>query len=247
MWILLYLWVLCLPAPAQSHLDEIERRGLLRVGTPGDYPPFSLATGQDYAGFDIDLARLAGRKLGVRVEWIASPWSNLLQDLGEDRYDMAVGGITRTLERARQAGFTRALVSVGKVALVRRGEKLRYDKPEKINQPQVRVASNPGGTNESYAREHFGRAQVILFQDNLSIPGRLARGEVDVFVTDSLEASRAVSLNPDLAVAAPPWTQETLGWMVPRADQAWLNWLNLFLEECECNGSLARLRSQHGI
>jgi len=51
-------------------------------------------------------------------------------------------------------------------------------------------------------------------------------------------------LDPRLAVASAPWTEETLGWMTGRDDQAFLNWLNLFLEECEGDGTLKALRAQ---
>ena len=241
------VWLLCLPAPAQSHLEEIARRGTLRVGTTGDYPPFSLAQENGYQGFDIDLAVLAARKLGVEVQWVPTGWADLTRDLRADRYDLAVGGITRTLTRAREAGFSRPLVTVGKVPLVRRGDESRFDTPEEIDRPEVRVASNCGGTNESYARQHFAHAQLVLVEDNLAIPERLAGGQVDVFMTDSVEAARAVARDPRLALATQPWTRESLGWLTPRDDQAWLNWINLFLEECEGDGTLAELRHKHGF
>ena len=65
-----------------------------------------------------------------------------------------------------------------------------------------------------------------------------------LLVTDSLEAARASRRDARLAVASPPWTQETLGWLAPRDDQAFLNWLNLFLEEAVGDGTLTRLRAE---
>ena len=241
---LFLLLFLCLPVQAQSRLDEIVRRGLLRVGTTGDYPPFTLLSEGNYQGFDIQLAARAAQRLGVRVEYVPTRWASLLEDLGADRFDLAAGGITRTLERARRAGFTRPLATVGKCPLVRRGEEARFASEALVDRPEVRVAFNPGGTNESYARAHFPHAQLVRVDDNLTIPEKIAGGAVDVLVTDSLEAARASRLDARLAVASPPWTQETLGWMTGRDDQAFLNWLNLFLEECEGDGTLKALRAQ---
>lgn len=247
MHLLLLLLLLCLPVQAQSRLDEILRRGVLRVGTTGDYPPFTLLSQGGYQGFDVRLAALAGERLGVRVEYVATRWGTLVDDLRSDRFDVAVGGITRTLARARLTGFTRPLFTTGKCPLVRRGDAARFATPAQIDQPDVRIAFNPGGTNESYARLHFSHAQLVKVEDNLSIPDKIAGGEVDVLVTDSLEAARASRRDPRLAVAGPPWTQETLGWLAPRDDQAFLNWLNLFLEEAEADGTLSRLRGQFEI
>lgn len=240
---LFLLLLLCLPVQAQSRLDEVLRRGVLRVGTTGDYPPFTLLQGEAYQGFDIRLAALAGQRLGVRVEYVATRWGSLVEDLQAERFDLGVGGITRTLARARRAGFTRPLLTVGKCPLVRRGEEARFATLALIDRPEVRVAFNPGGTNESYARQQFHHARLIAVADNLAIPEKIAAGEVDVLVTDSVEAARASRRDGRLAVAAPPWTQETLGWLAPRDDQAFLNWLNLFLEEVEGDGTLARLRA----
>ncbi len=49
-----------------SRLDDILKRGTLRVGMTGDYAPFSLldsATGQ-FRGFDVDMAEALGKALG---------------------------------------------------------------------------------------------------------------------------------------------------------------------------------------
>ena len=58
--------------------------------------------------------------------------------------------------------------------------------------PRRRVAVNRGGILERWTRDRFGAAgggvvEVIAVDDNLSLPGRLERGEVDAFVTDSFE------------------------------------------------------------
>ena len=241
----LLLWIVYFlnsPGWAQSRLDEIARRGLLRVGTTGDYPPFTLLKDNDYDGLDIRLARLAAQRLGVRLEFVATRWGSLLEDLNADRFDVGVGGITRTLARARRAGFTRPIQTVGKCPLVRRAEASRFASLLLIDRPQVRVAVNPGGTNESYARQHLKRAQIMVIPNNLLIPAMIARGEVDVLITDSVEAERASRRDARLAVASKPWTQERLAWLTPRDDPAFLNWLNLFLEEAEADGTIEGLR-----
>src|SRR5882724_3538783 len=51
---------------------------VLRVGTSGDYPPFSI----DGRGFDVDVARELGRSLGVRIEWVRFRWPDLAAAIG---------------------------------------------------------------------------------------------------------------------------------------------------------------------
>ena len=59
-------------AQQASRLDEIIKRGSLRVGMTGDYLPFSSfdkSTSQ-FRGFDVDMAEALGKALGVKVEYV---------------------------------------------------------------------------------------------------------------------------------------------------------------------------------
>ena len=73
LYFLLAIIMILLPSIAlgqmKSRLDEITERGYIRVGTTGDYKPFSYlnpATNQ-YEGHDIDAAKKLGEALGVEV------------------------------------------------------------------------------------------------------------------------------------------------------------------------------------
>lgn len=246
--VLVLVLLLCCSAQAQT-LDAILARGELRVGTTGDYPPFSLAREGSFEGYDIALAELAAQALGVRLRLVRTTWPDLSKELAEGRFDLAVGGISRTLLRATRAGFTRPTFTTGKCPLMRAEDVGKYTSLASVDRPGVRVAVNPGGTNERYARESLRRATLVVVSDNLAIPGKIASGELDVMLTDSLEAARASRLDPRLAApfADRPWTVETLGLMTPRDDQAFLNWLDLFLEQKEADGTLADLRARYGL
>ena len=66
--------------PAPSRLDEIVKRGTLRVGMTGDYKPFTYldkAT-QQFTGFDVDMAEALGKALGVKVEYVPTAWPKLM-------------------------------------------------------------------------------------------------------------------------------------------------------------------------
>ena len=56
-------------------------------------------------------------------------------------------------------------------------------------EPPSRVAVNRGGILERWTRERFGggASEITAVDDNLSLPGRLERNEIDAFVTDSFE------------------------------------------------------------
>lgn len=86
---------------APSRLDEIVKRGTLRVGMTGDYKPFTYLdkTTQQFSGFDVDMAQALGKALGVKVEFVPTAWPKLMKDFEADQFDIAMGGVSVTLDR----------------------------------------------------------------------------------------------------------------------------------------------------
>lgn len=188
--VLLALFSLAAPAHADgARLDEIIKRGVLRVGTTGDYRPFTSldkASGA-YAGFDIDLAQSLGAALGVKVEFVATSWPHLAQDFDSGAFDVAMGGVSVTLDRAKRGFFSIPYMREGKTPIARCGDKDKFATLEDIDRSGVKVLSNPGGTNEKFDRAHFKTAEIVLHNDNTTLFDALAAGEGDVMVTDASE------------------------------------------------------------
>jgi len=88
-------------------LDRIRAAGVLRIGTTGDYTPFSLLQPDgSYQGADIDMAHDLAERLGVRLEFVPTVWVDLLDHFLADHFDIAMGGVTVTPERAEKACFS---------------------------------------------------------------------------------------------------------------------------------------------
>src|SRR6202451_573355 len=86
-----FLLAVSVHAQQPSRLDDIVRRGTLRVGMTGDYLPFTYldkATSK-FRGFDVDMAESLGKALGVRVEYVQTAWPQLNRDFETDDFDIA--------------------------------------------------------------------------------------------------------------------------------------------------------------
>ena len=112
-------------AQAGPRLDKIMEAKVIRVGTPGDYRPFAIKTDAGYSGHDIDVIETMAKELGVKIEYVPTTWPNLVKDLQDDKFDVAVGGITRNVtgpasgKRVTQASSIVKLAS-GASQMVRR-------------------------------------------------------------------------------------------------------------------------------
>src|SRR3954465_12859569 len=130
-------------------LARIRAAGVLRVGTTGDYTPFSLKQPDgSYQGADIAMGHDLGETLGGRVEFVPSVWVDLLDHLLDDRFDIAMGGVTVTAPRAEKAFFSVPTFVDAKRPLCRREDAERFTSVAAINRPGVRVVANPGSANE---------------------------------------------------------------------------------------------------
>jgi cyclohexadienyl dehydratase len=227
------------PAPAQaSRLDDILARGVLRVGTTGDYRPFTaLDKGSGaYSGFDIDLALSLGAALGVRIEFEPTSWPNLARDFESGLFDIAMGGVSVTLDRAKKGFFSNPYMREGKTPIARCADKDKYQTLAQIDRPEVKVIANPGGANERFARANLHAAQIAVYDDNLTIFDEIAKGQADVMITDASETRYQQKTHAGVLCAIHPDKPfdfaEKAYWMAPDpALKAFVDqWLHLSME-----------------
>jgi cyclohexadienyl dehydratase len=201
-------------------LDMIKARGTLIVGTPGDYRPFAIRNPDgSYEGADIDMAKGFAGKLGVRLEIVPTDWSKLQGDFDAGKFDIAIGGITVTPDRAAKGDFSVALLEDGKRPVVRCADKDKYVSIAAIDQPSTRVVVNPGAANEAFARANFHQAPIGVNPDNITVPDQIAAGKADVFVTDGIEVDLIARRHPGVLCAAAvpaPFTHLTKAWYFPK-------------------------------
>ena len=88
-------------------LQEIEDRGVLRAATDPAYPPQSFVNDQgEFEGFDIDVTKEIAKRMGVEVQWITPSWDVITSGNWAGRWDVSVGSMTVTPERARVLDFS---------------------------------------------------------------------------------------------------------------------------------------------
>lgn len=230
---------LCLQAKADSTIDKVIKAGTLRICTPGDYKPFSFALPEgNYEGLDIDLAESLAKSLGVKTTYVKTTWANLMDDFTAGKCDIAVGGISVTLERQKKASFSTAYMVNGKTPLVRCADVHRYQSIADINQPGVKVIANPGGSNEKFAKANFTKAQLTIHQENLTIFDEILKGHADVFVTEAAEAIVQQRLRPGLCAVNPtkPLQYSEDAFLLPRGDTVTKDYVDQWLHLIKATG-----------
>ena len=251
LWLLTPLIALSLTSPtfAAERLDRIMETQTLRVGTPGDYRPFSIKTADGYEGLDVDIIKRMAEELGVKIEFIDTSWPNLMKDLADNKFDVAIGGITRTRNRVLVTELLPAYAPFGKVALIRVEDKDKLATPESLNQANVRVIKNPGGTNEIYVNTYLTQAQVTTHSVNYEIPALIAEGKGDVMITETDEAILYSRNDPRLYAAfldEPLTPRNYMGFMLPKDDADYTRTMHFLWNLIDLRGDLKEM-TQHWL
>lgn len=229
-----------------TRLDQIVATGALRVGTTGDYSPFSHLEGDKYAGIDIELAADLAAALGVKLSLVKTSWPTLMEDLDSGNFDIGMSGISKNLQRQKVALFSETYHSGGKTPIVRCEDKSKYGTLDQIDATSTRVVVNPGGTNEKFVRKHIKQAQVRVHDNNRTIFDELAKGRADVMITDAIEVTVQSRANASLCAAMPGKTLnfQEKGFLLPR-DLIWQQFVNAWLLQRQGEGFITEIFDKH--
>src|SRR5258708_236332 len=214
-----------------SRLDDVQKRGALRVCTPGDYKPFSLAKADGtFEGIDVDLVQAMAKSLGVEAKFVKTNWPKLMDDFVE-KCDLGVGGISVTLDRQKRAFFTVPYMVNGKAPITKCENPTKFQTIADIDRPGVAVIENPGGSNERFARANFKQAKILIFNDNTTIFDEILKGNADVMISESVETIVQAKLRPGLCAVNPdkPLQYGEMAFLIPRGDPTFKAWVDQWL------------------
>jgi cyclohexadienyl dehydratase len=246
--------ILLAPPPARSQsaapasqLDAIQQRGTLNVCTTGDYKPFTFKAGADaYEGIDIELARSLAKALGVEAKFVQTKWADLMADFTGGKCDVAMGGISVTLERQKRAFFSAPYLVNGKAPIARCADKQKFQTVADIDKPEVTVIVNPGGTNERFVRQNLKQAKIEVFPDNVTIFDQVLQGKADLMVAESIETKVQEKLRPGLCAINPdqPLQYGEMGYLLPRGDVVFKAFVDQWLHLAKASGEFQRTFDQ---
>jgi chorismate mutase-like protein len=233
--------VLIITAVAATYpADDASGLPVLRVGTSGDYRPFSF---HDRAGmltgFDIVVGQRLAHDLGRRIEFVSFRWSDLVAAQRAGAFDLAMSGITVRADRAVHLAFTRPYAITGAVVAIRVRDRNRFRHTADLDHTGMRVAVNAGGHLEQVARQRFRHAHVLAVADNASLLTLLRHGNAEAVVSDTSEARTWPATQVSTLA---PFTHDRKAYALPRESTDLLDAVNEWLAARERDGWLNRQR-----
>jgi L-cystine transport system substrate-binding protein/L-cystine transport system permease protein len=223
--------------------NPVKQSGVLRVGTEGVYSPFSYhdpATGE-LTGYDVDVARAVAEKLGVRAEFIETPWDSIFAALEANRFDVVGNEVTITPERQAKYDLSEPY-SVGEGVIVTR---VNDNSITSLADLKGKVAAENATSNWSdIARKAGARVESVEgFTQAITL---LNQGRVDVVVNDSIAvyAYLAETNDKSVKIAGNVGEKSEQGFAA-RKNSGLLPDLNKAIDELKADGTLAKISQKY--
>ncbi|BDY27723.1 ABC transporter permease subunit [Mycolicibacterium mageritense] len=227
-------------APSEN---PIRAAGVLRVGTEGVYSPFSYhdpATGQ-LVGYDVDVAKAVGEKLGVPVEFVETPWDSIFAALEAKRFDIVANEVTITPERQGKYDLSQPY-SVGEGVIVTRADD---DSIKTLDDVKGKTAAENATSNWSEIARKAG-ADVEAVEGFTQAITLLNQGRVDVVINDSIAvyAYLAETGDKSIKISGTVGEKSEQGFAA-RKNSGLLPELNGALDELRADGTLAEISQRY--
>jgi cystine transport system permease protein len=242
--LMLLVAVLALAAcGGSSGENQVKSSGVLRVGTEGVYSPFSYhdaATGE-LVGYDVDVAKAVADKLGVKVEFVETPWDSMFAALEANRFDVVANEVTINEERKAKYDLSEPY-SVGEGVIVTRADD---NSIKSLADLKGKVAAENATSNWSeIARKAGARVEAVEgFTQAIKL---LNQGRVDVVVNDSIAVYAYLAETDDKTVKiAGNVGEKSEQGFAARKNSGLLPDLNKALDELRHDGTLARISEKY--
>ncbi len=220
-------------------LDDIQKRGKLRVGMEPGYMPFELTNQKgEIIGFDVDIAKRMAKAMKVDLEIVSTAWDGIIPALLTEKFDILMSGMTLTQERNMSINFAQPYILIGQSILLKKEHADSVKSYKDLNDAKYIVASKLGTTGEQATKRMIGKAKYISYETEQEGVMEVVNGKIDAFIYDLPFNAIAVGQKGagKIVHLDEPFTKEPLAWAIRKDDPNFLNWLNNFMSQIKYDG-----------
>lgn len=244
------LFLLSMPLAAQDRLAAIESNKLLRVCIWPDYYSISYRDprSQNLSGIDIDLAKELANELDVNLEFIDSSFSRLIQDIEQERCDIAMFAIGIIPEREQHLRFTSAHLVSDVMAITTRSNRRIHSWADLDRKGNV-LAVAKGTLHEPLMLQRLKHAKMVAPDTPHAREQEVLSGRADAFITDYPYTRRMLETTDWARLIEPDSTYHLTyyAWALKPGDERWYQRLEEFVAKIKQDGRLLAAAKKHNL
>ena len=223
-------------------LDDIAKRGELRVAVQTQGPPFSLVDAAgERTGSSVELAELMAKEMGVKITFLDFDWDGLIPALLSGKADLLVADMTPTLARGMKVAFTKPYMYTGSTVFTKAGGKFNTTGDCKAKGTKIAVLL--GATGEKEAKAAFPDAEIKSYKGGGPLLlDAVNNGQADCGVNDISAVKGQVAAYPAGTFTVMPemLSKEPLAFATRYDEPDLLIWMNQFLDQVTLDGRLQK-------
>lgn len=175
-------------------LDEIMKAKVVKIAVPQDFAPFGSA-GPDLkpVGYDIDMANLIARELGVKVEIIPVTSANRIPYLQTKKADLVISSLGKNPEREKVIDFS--------IAYAPFFSGVYGTKDVAVTKMEDLAGKTVGATRGAIEEQEVSKmapasATIKRYEDNNATIAAFISGQVDLIATGNVIAAAIAEKSP---------------------------------------------------
>ncbi|MFE3257511.1 ABC transporter substrate-binding protein/permease [Nocardia sp. NPDC059229] len=213
--------------------------GKLSVGTLSDAPPSICVNSKGvFTGFDNELLKAIGAKLGLQVEFTGTEFAGLLAQVANGRFDIGSSSITTTDARRQLVDFTNGYDFGYFSLVVPNGSAIKgFADLHRGN----RVGVVQGTVQDEYVVNEL-HLDPVKFPDYNTAYANLKTGQIDAWVAPSQQAIGAIKPGDPTSIVQNTFSVNNFtAWAVRKGNQPLTDALNAGLDAVIADGTYAEL------
>jgi polar amino acid transport system substrate-binding protein len=228
------------PRPLSATLDEIIYGGVIRIAVPRDFPPFgSMGPSGNLEGYDVDVANLIAKELGVRVDLVPVSSNDRLSLLLTKRVHLVVASLGVSPERAKAIAFSSPYAPF--FSSVVGGPNVKAKSLADLQGKKIAVTRDTLEDRELSKSAPKG-VEIMRYPDNQATIQAFLSGQADLIATGNVVAASIAKSNPDKKIESKFVLRESPASIgVRRGEPELLHWVNVFVYDKKLSGELDQL------
>jgi polar amino acid transport system substrate-binding protein len=179
-------------------VDDVLRAGKLRVGLDFFVPWVFKDKDGNLVGFEVDVATKVAQDMGVAVEFVPTEWAGIIPSLLTSKFDVIIGSMSITAERALKVNFSDAYSWSGIDVVVNRSMLPDVTGIEDLNREDVIIAVRLGATPAAAAAKYCPNAVLHQFDTDEAVLQDVLNGNAHAGFSSSPTPAFWAADYPDL-------------------------------------------------
>jgi len=225
---------------ADSTLEQVVKRGVLKVGMSTFVPWAMNDKNGNLIGFEIDVAKRLAQDLGVKVEFVPTKWAGIIPALLTGKFDIIIGGMGIRPDRNLKVNFSNPYDYTGQSIVANKNLAPGLTKLEDFNRPDFTISVRLGSTSVGAVKKYLPKAKMVMFDDESQAYQEVINGKAQAMVGSAPTPAFQALKYPDVLYMpfSGTFAKEPIAFAVTKGDYDTINYLNSWITVVDAEGFL---------